>query len=64
MDLHVSEHKVTTQFVPEVDGMLGTLKRQGMPILMGLMWLRIESSWGLFSDEPEDSLKVSRSLTD
>jgi hypothetical protein len=39
-------------FSPEVDGMAGTLKRQGMTILIGLMLLRVETSCGLFGNEP------------
>jgi hypothetical protein len=44
-------------FSPEVGGMAGTLKRQGITILIGLMWLRVESSWWLFGNELADSLK-------
>jgi hypothetical protein len=48
---------VCLTFSSEVDGMAGTLKRQDMAILIGLMWLRVESSWGLFGNEPADFVK-------
>lgn len=44
-------------FSPEVDGMAGTLKRHGMTIFTGLIWLRVEFILGLFGNEPVDSLR-------